>query len=71
MVAHLGLRTHELLSEKIGNIITEILSPWEKAECYEEVTNHSQRIFTLIQNNNFSILCYVMNVIKTKKNILK
>ena len=47
MVAHLGLLTHELLSEIIGNIIPEILS-----ECYEEVANHSQRIFTLIQNNN-------------------
>ena len=55
MVAHLGLRTHELLYEEIGNIIAEILSAWEKAECYEEVANHSQRIFTLIQNNNFLI----------------
>ena len=46
MVAHLGLRTHELLYEEIGNVIAEILSGWEKAESYEEVTNHSQRIFT-------------------------
>ena len=35
---------HELLYEEIGNIIAEILSPWKKAECYEEVANHSQRI---------------------------
>ena len=39
MVAHLGLRTHELLYEKIGNIIAEILLAWEKVECYEEVAN--------------------------------
>ena len=35
------------------NIITEIVSAWEKAECYEELANHFQRICTLIQNNNF------------------
>ena len=34
MVAHLGLRTHELLYEEIGNIIAEILTVWEKAKCY-------------------------------------
>ena len=49
MVAHLGLRTHELLYEEKGNIIAEILSE----ECYGEVANHSQRIITLIQCNNF------------------
>ena len=48
MVAHLGLRTHELLYEEIGNINAEILSAWEKAECCQEVANHS-----LIQNINF------------------
>ena len=53
MVAYLGVRTHELLNEEIGNIINEILSAWEKAECYEEEANHYQRIFTLIQNNIF------------------
>ena len=53
MVAHLGFRTHELLYEEIGNIIAEIFSAWEKAECFEEVANHYQFIFTLIQNNNF------------------
>ena len=47
MVDHLELRTHELLFEEI-----EILSVWEKAECYEKVANQSQCIFTLIQNNN-------------------
>ena len=41
MVAHFGLRTHELLYK-------EILSAWEKAECYEKLAYHSQRIFTLI-----------------------
>ena len=40
--AHLGVRTHELLYEEIGNSITEILSAWTQAECYEEVENHSQ-----------------------------
>ena len=40
MVAHLGLRTHELLNEEIGNIIAETLSAWEKAECYEELVTH-------------------------------
>ena len=46
MVAHLGLRTRELLYEEIDNIITEISSAWEKAECYVEVDNHSRHIFT-------------------------
>ena len=36
-----------------ANIITETLSVWEKAECYEDVVNHSQRFFTRIQMNNF------------------
>ena len=31
MVAHLRLRTHELLQEEIGNIIAEILSVCEIA----------------------------------------
>ena len=52
MVAHLGLRTNELLYGEIGNIIAEILSAWEKAESYEEEANHSQSSFTLIQNNS-------------------
>ena len=47
------MRTHELLYEEIGNIIAEMLSASEKAECYEKVANHSQRTFTLIQNNVF------------------
>ena len=42
MVVHLGLRTYDLPYEEIGNIITEILPAWEKAE---KVANHSQRIF--------------------------
>ena len=53
MVAPLELRTHKLLYEKMGNIFPEILSAREKTECYEEIANHSQYIFTLIQNNNF------------------
>ena len=53
MVVHLGLRTHVLLHVEIGNIIAEILSAWEKAECYKEVANHSQGFFTVIQDNNF------------------
>ena len=58
MVAHLGLRTHELLYEEIGNIIAETLSAWEKAECYEEVDNHSQSIFAFIKNNNFVLFLH-------------
>ena len=61
MVAHLGLRTHELLYEEIGNIIADILSASEKAKCYEEVASHSQRIFTFILNDNFRffyMLCH-------------
>ena len=46
MVAHLVLRTHELLSKEIGNFIANILSALEKAECYQEVANRSQCIFT-------------------------
>ena len=53
MVAQLGVRPHKLLYEEIGNIIAGILSSSEQAEGYVEVTNHSQRIFTLIQNNHF------------------
>ena len=34
MVAYLGLRTYELLYEEIANIIAEILTAWEKAECF-------------------------------------
>ena len=45
MVAHLGLRTHKSLYKEIGNIIAKL----EKAECYEEAANNSQRIFTLIK----------------------
>ena len=41
MVPHLVLRTHELLYEEIDNIMSEILSDWEKAENYEEVANHA------------------------------
>ena len=43
---YLGLHSHELLYEEIGNIIAEILSASKKASWYEEVANHSQRIFT-------------------------
>ena len=35
MVAHIGLRLHELLYEEIRIIIAEILSGKEKPECYE------------------------------------
>ena len=47
MVAHLGLRTHELLYVEIGSISVEVLSAREKAGCYKKVANHSNRIFTL------------------------
>ena len=53
MVSHLELRTHELLYKEVGNYIAEILFAWEKTDCYEEVANHSQHIFTSIQNDNF------------------
>ena len=45
MVAHLVLRTHELLNEEIGNFIANILSALEKAEGYEEASKNSQHIF--------------------------
>ena len=41
MVAHLGLRTHDLLYEEIGNIIAKLFFKPKNAECYEEVANHS------------------------------
>ena len=50
MVPHLGLRTLKLLYEEIGSIIAEIWSAWDKQA---EIVHRSQRIFTLIQNNNF------------------
>ena len=59
MVAHLGMRTHDLLYDEIGNIIDDIFSAREKAVCYEEVANHSQRIFTLIKNNNFCVFLHL------------
>ena len=54
MVVHLRLRTYKLLYREISNVIAEILSAWEKAECYEDVAStdvasHSQRIFISIQ----------------------
>ena len=61
MVAHLGLRTYELLYEEIGNIIAELLSAGEKSECSWEVVHHSQRIFTLIQIFFFGF-SYIFNV---------
>ena len=63
MVAHLGARTHELLYEEIGNIIAEILSAWEKAECYDEVATFSSSIFASIQNNSFWV-SYVITSLK-------
>ena len=48
MVAHLGLRNHELFYEEIGNIIA-----FQPERTYEDVANHSQRIFNLIKNDNF------------------
>ena len=41
MVAHLGLRTHEVPYEEIGIIIAENLSAGQKEECYEEVAIYS------------------------------
>ena len=62
MVAHLGLRTHELIYEEIGHIIAEIVSAWGKAEGYEEVANHSQRIFTLIQIGGNLVVSYIYDI---------
>ena len=56
MVAQLGLRTHELLYEKIGNNIAEMLSAREKAKCYEVVANLFSTYLYLIQNNIFWVL---------------
>ena len=68
MVAHLGLRTHNLLCEEISHIIAEILSAWQKGEYYEKVDNHSERNFTLIQNDNFRGFLTIMtyHFIKSK-----
>ena len=44
MFAYWGLRTRELIYEEIGNIIAEIVSAWEKAECYEDLANHLQNV---------------------------
>ena len=75
MVAHLELRTNDLLHNEIDNSSAGILSAWEKTECY--VALHSQRIFTLIQNNNFLFLIkvkirlwayYAMSVLFNERN---
>ena len=50
------LRNQELLFEEIGNIIAQTLS----VECFEEVAKDSQRIFTLIHNNNFWVFLTFM-----------
>ena len=72
MVANLGLRIHELLHEKIDNIIAETLSAWEQAECYEAVVNHFQRIFTLMQDILFLGFSYIFwhNTLKNRKIII-
>ena len=62
MVAYLGLRTHELLFEEIGNIIDEVLSVYKKAECYEEVANYYQRILNLIQNKSFWVFSNIFDI---------
>ena len=40
-----------MIYEEISKMIAKMLLARKKAECYDEVANHSQRIFTLIQNN--------------------
>ena len=62
MVAHLGLRTHELFYEEIGNNIAEILLAREKTECCEEVENHSWCIFTFIQIVFFFSFTYIYDI---------
>ena len=47
------MRTPELLYTKIGNIIAEIWSAWDKEDIFEEIANTSQRNFILFLNNNF------------------
>ena len=54
MVAHLGLHTHVRYVE-IGSIIAEVLSAWEKAECYIEAAILPVSS-TLIQNNDLSYI---------------
>ena len=50
--------------------ISEILSAREKSECYEEVPNHTQRIFTVIQNNNYVVfLTFMTYYIENRKMI--
>ena len=64
------MRTHELPYEEIANIIDEIFSAWEKSECYEEVANHSLRIFTVIQNNNYLVFLTFMTYYIENRKIL-
>ena len=61
MVAHLGLRTHELLYEVISVILLPKFHP-EKAECFEGLANLSHRISTLIQNSNIWVFFYIIQV---------
>ena len=71
MVANLGLRTNEQLYEEIGKIIAEILSTWEKAEWFDEVANHSQRIFTFIKDIYIFFSLHLWhNTLKNRKNII-
>ena len=53
MVAQLEFSHPLTIYEEIGNIFSDISS--REAECYKDVANHSQRIFTLIQNNKLVI----------------
>ena len=58
-------RAHELVVE-FGNIIADIFSARDKEE---EVANHSQRIFTIIQNNNFwAFLTFMIQHTEKSKN---
>ena len=58
MVAHLGLRSHEILYGDWAIFLTKFYQP-QGRECHEEVANHSQRIFTF-QNNNLLVFLTLM-----------
>ena len=59
MGAHLGLRTHELLYEEIGNIMAKIVSAEEKADCLR---------FLLLQ---FKIIILAKHIEKSKNYYLE
>ena len=55
MVAHFTLRTNDRSVSDSSVLNNEYIVNLEKGDLPMEIANHSQRIFTLIQDNNSSI----------------